>query len=793
MKLKEAMNASRRWGIKAPWVSWTLAGMSLLFAVYLAILYVRITQRFEGQRWQLPSKVYSDSFLLYPRQDITSSRLPARLNRLGYYAVSGMPLRPGEYRVEPDSLEIFLHDFSYPDRAFQGFLLRLVLENDRIVRMVDLPTGEELKLAEIEPELIAAFYNQTWEERDLVPLKEVSPHLIQAVLAIEDNRFYRHAGVDLKSMARAMWVNLKEGAIVQGGSTLTQQLVKNYFLDPERTVTRKINEILMALMLEMRYSKQEILETYFNEIYWGQSGTMGVFGVGEAARFYFGKRPSELSLGESALLAGMIKSPNLYSPFIDPERAVARRKIVLDRMRRLDLIRLADYVEAVKEEIPKRVPVERRRTAPYFVDFVRQQLGEQYPAEVLTTEGLRIFTTLDMEQQQSAEAVLVRGLERLERNDPALYREDPSERLQGCLIVLQPQTGYIQAMVGGRDYSVSQFNRATQARRQPGSLFKPFVYAAALLEEGSYTAASVIEDSPITLISQGEIWNPQNYDKTFYGPVTLRTALENSLNVATIKLAQAIGIERVIRTAVAMGLKSPMQPIPSLALGTAEVVPLEIAGAYGTIANGGLRIPPMAVKEVMDGKGQVVERKTLEMDPVLTPQQAYILTYLLQGVVDHGTARGIRALGYTGPVAGKTGTTSHDQDAWFAGFTPDRLTLVWVGFDQANPAPLHDGMESDSAETDEVHLTGARAALPIWTDFMMKAGTDRAASDFAVPPGIVFEAIDPQTGLLADGRCPGGVREAFIDGTQPQESCGGSGGSLPGRIMKWLKRLIALE
>ncbi len=776
--------AKCRWKGGWRWAGWVLSGLCLLLTIYLAFLYVMVTDRFEGKRWRLPSKLYSDSFILYSGQDLAGIHLPDRLRRLGYREVPAPPRHPGEYHVDPGRLLIFLNDFLYPDHAFRGFPVQIALENGRIKEMTDFPLEDKLALVELEPELIAAFFNEAWEERDLVRLEELPHHLIEAVLSVEDTRFYQHAGIDPRSIARALWVNLKNMAIVQGGSTVTQQLVKNFYLNQERTLTRKLNEVFMALLLEMRYSKEEILEAYLNEIYMGQSGTMGIYGMGQASRFYFGKRAQDLTLGESVLLAGMIKSPNLYSPFHDPDRAGARKEWVLERMLKLGKISRSEYHRALADPIPNNPPVEQKREAPYFVDFVRQQLGEHYSPEALTSEGLRIFTTLDMQQQHLAEEALVDGLEGLERRYPHLRREDPGEKLQGCLIALQPQTGHIKAMVGGREYEVSQFNRATQARRQPGSLFKPFVYAAALTQvtaEGlPYTAASLIEDAPMTLTSKEGSWNPQNYDKTFHGAVTLRTALENSLNVATVRLAQDVGMDRVIDMAQAMGIRTPLKNIPSLALGASEVIPLEIAMGYATIANGGVRVEPLAIKEVVDATGRVLERRTLEMMPVLTPQQAFLLTYLLQGVVDRGTASAIRTMGFSRPAAGKTGTTSNYKDTWFMGFTPDLLSLVWVGFD---------GAPSGGSGGGELRLTGALAALPIWTDFMKQATAGLPVSRFLVPPGIVFEKIDPKSGFIADKKCPGGIKEAFLEGTQPRRSCGGSEWS-PKGFFRWLRRLI---
>ena len=769
----------------------SFGGGLVLLSIYTYSLHTIVTERFEGNRWHHPSKIYSDSFILYPGQDIEGIRLVDRLTRLGYREVRSLPESQGEFHLDSEMVQISLHDFSYPDQEFEGFPIQMALRQGKITEIKDQREDRSLAFVEIEPELIAAIYNGTWEERDLIRLEDVSSHLVSAVLAVEDSRFYEHIGFDPRSVARAIWVNLKRGGIVQGGSTLTQQLVKNFYLYQERTLVRKVNEAMMALLLEMQYSKDEILEAYLNEIYMGQNGMMGIYGMGEAARFYFGKSPLYLTLGESALLAGVINSPNLFSPFDHPERAAERKTHVLERMRKLNMIPHGPFLQAMREEISDYSPIAQRREAPYFIDFVRQELEKNYHPSVLASEGLRIFTSLDMQFQKKAEESLQGGLSRLERRYPALLREEPSDQLQGSVLVLQPQTGYIKAMVGGRDYSETQFNRVTQARRQPGSLFKLFVYAAAISQGPSsggshYTAASLLDDSPLILVSGGTTWRPQNYDRTFHGPVTLRTAVEKSLNVATAKLAQEIGIDRVADIAEASGINSSLARVPSLALGTSEVVPLEMATAYGTIANGGVRVDPMAIKEVVDSEGKVLERKTLEMSQVFTPQQAYLLTNLLTGVVENGTAKSLGHSGLTIPIAGKTGTSSNYRDAWFVGYTPDLLSLVWVGFDQEGPAKKTGAGE----DSETVHLTGSQAAIPIWTDLMTDITRGIPSEEFIIPPGIIFKEIDPSTGLLSTISCPGGAREVFIKGTEPTKSCLRSTEASRG-ILKWVRELFS--
>lgn len=732
-----------------------------LYAIHLNKV---ITDRFEGKRWHLPSKIYSDSFPIYPGMSVVHPSLLNKLKRLNYQQTNLPPQQKGDFIWDEEGIDVFLQDFEYPDTSFSGFPVRLSLKGDEIYSISDLETNEELYMVELEPELLSGFFNQSWEERDLVQLSQVPSHLTDAIIAVEDSRFYQHAGLDFRSILRAFLANLKEGEVVQGGSTLTQQLVKNFFLTQDRTLSRKLNEALMALILEAKYSKNEILEAYLNEIYMGQQGNMSIHGIGKAAQFFFGKKVGDLTLEDSALLAGLIKSPNSLSPYHNPERAEKRRNWVLLKMMEQGKIQEASYQEALKHKTTPRGFVGRFHQAPYFIDFVKQQLQQYYPPETLHSDGLRIFTTLDPDIQQEAETSLKQGLKQLEEDFPSLKRENPLDQIQGSLVVVQPQTGYVKAMVGGRNYSVSQFNRVTQAKRQPGSLFKPFVYLAGISQNGPgiknpITGATLIEDAPISIPvvegGQKKEWSPENYDNTFHGPVTLRTALESSLNAATVRLAQTVGIHEITKTATAIGISSPLNQVPSLALGTSEVSPLEMATAYTTLANQGIKTTLLSIKQIVDKDGNILQNRDIQVEKVITPQNAYLMTYLLQGVVEHGTASGVRTLGYKGPVAAKTGTTSDYRDAWFVGYTPELLGLVWVGFDRNDPT----------------YLTGSRAALPIWVDLMKRISSE-VTPDFLPPSNIIFRMIDPKTGLLTSFQCPDGVQEAFVEGTEPKNRCG---------------------
>jgi len=604
---------------------------------------------------------------------------------------------------------------------------------------------------------VASIYNEKMEDRTLVKLAEVPEKLVQAIILIEDERFFEHGGVDPTGILRAALANLKAMRVVQGGSTLTQQLVKNFFLYPKRSFIRKFNEMLIAYRIEKHHTKPEILEAYLNEIYLGQRGSTSVSGVEEASRLYFGKSAGQLTTGECALLAGMIKSPSIYNPISHPDKARERRDFVLSRMREKGFITEDDYRKAKAEKIVTPKVKTRIVTAPYFIDFVKRQLADLYPAEILKTEGIRIFTTLDMFMQLAAEGSVKSGLRQLEKDYAKRLPEDHSGDLEACIVAVQPSTGYLRALVGGRDYGKSQFDRCTQAMRQPGSTFKPFVYLTAMDPRRSkvlFTPASLIDDSSFTVEAGGKAWRPRNYDKKEHGQVTLRRALEKSYNIATAKLALEAGLENVLETARDAGIESDLSAVPSMALGSFEVTPIEMAGAYTIFPNGGIRAEPISIINVVTKEGEVLEKKSIKMKREFDAAPTYLTTNILKGVVDEGTAASARRRGFTAVAAGKTGTTSNYRDAWFVGFTPKLLALAWVGYD-------------DNAT---MNLSGSSAALPLWTGFMKKV-RPKGDGDFAGPAGVILVRVDPATGGLVSTSCPGGRFEAFIEGTEPDKAC----------------------
>ncbi len=614
------------------------------------------------------------------------------------------------------------------------------------------------QLESIEPSVGSRIYDEAdelitefhVERRIFVPLGQMPPALKQAIIATEDARFYSHFGVDPMGIARAVYQNFRRGRIVEGGSTITQQLAKVLFLTPDRSLERKLKEAVLAVELERRYSKDRILEIYLNQIYFGH----GAFGVEAASRTFFGKGVSELSPGECALLAGLPKAPATYSPFDHPDAAKRRRVIVLTRMVDTGAIR-AEQAKRLGESALSLVPPERRRTTgQYYLEYVQQYLEAQYGPDLVFKGGLHVYTTLSPALQLKAEATLREGLRALETRRAATAGKDAPapERPEGALLALEPQTGYIRAMVGGYDFFKSEFNRAVQARRQPGSAFKPFVYIAAL--EAGLTPASIVDDSPVQYPfgANGKIWKPDNYDRKFRGPITYQQALEESINVATIKVQERIGVRRTVDVARRLGVESPLHENLSIALGTSDLTLLELTSAYGSLANQGTWVKPTAIRYVLDSQRKMLEENVPQGRQALPPDLAYVVTHMMQGTIERGTGQAAKALGR--PAAAKTGTTNDYSNAWFIGFTPHLATGVWVGYDRPR-----------SLGKDE---TGARVAVPIWTAFMKEALHGSPVEDFPIPEGVVLVPVD----LSMAGTCARPVMIAFISGTEPRNNCG---------------------
>ena len=586
------------------------------------------------------------------------------------------------------------------------------------------------------------------ERRIFVPLAQIPQALRDAVVATEDRRFYSHWGLDPIGIARAIVQNYRRGRIVEGGSTITQQLTKVLFLTPDKSLERKLKEAVLALELERRYPKDRILEMYLNQVYFGQ----GAYGVEAAARTYFGKSVSELNVREAALLAGLPRAPTSYSPFEHGETAKRRRDLVLRRLVEYGSLKDDEAKRLAKSDLGLIPPERRRTTGQYFLDHVQQTLEARYGADLVFKGGLNVYTTLNPATQLTAEQTLREGLKALEGRSG---KARPGERPEGAVVTLEPQTGFVKAMVGGYDFFRSEFNRAVQAKRQPGSAFKPFVYIAAL--EAGFTPATRIDDSPVSYAvgPNGQPWKPENYDRKFRGSTTLQQAVEESVNVVTVKLQERVGLDRTVQVARRLGITSPLDVNLSLALGTSDLALIELTSAYSALANRGVWMPPVTIRYVTDAHGKLLEEHVPEGREALSHETAYLITHMLRGVVERGTGRGARVLGR--PIAAKTGTTNDYSNAWFIGFTPSLATGVWVGYDRPR-----------SLGRDE---TGSRVAAPIWVAYMGKVLGDSPKDDFPVPDRVVTLLVDEDL----SGECVRPVPMAFLKGTEPAVSCAGAG------------------
>ncbi|MBW3671858.1 MAG: PBP1A family penicillin-binding protein, partial [Acidobacteria bacterium] len=741
-------------------ISWSVIIIGILVVVAAVFVYFDAVKRFEVRRVSLPTRVYSDQQPLRPAVAIGSAELESKLGRLGYRSVEQIEAS-GEFNRDGGEFDIYLRGYEHPEGARQPSRVVVRASEDSIESVTRHGTGEPVETVSLEPELLTSILSDRLENRQPVTLEQVPQHLIDAVIVTEDARFFRHPGVDPFGIVRALLRNVRAGGVAEGGSTLTQQLVKNYYLTGERTLRRKLVEAFMAIILDAKYSKEEILSAYLNDIYLGRDRSISVMGVGQASRFYFGKPVSEISIDEAALLAGIIRSPNNYSPFEDPERALQRRNSVLEAMAKREKISEEQHAAALDARLPEE-PTRTTRSLgsiPYFVDAVIAELEQVYGIDDPAGRGLNVYTTVDLLWQDHATRVLQAGLERLEKNYPRIRNHDGD--LQGSIIAADLDTGEIRALVGGRDYETSQFNRAISAKRQVGSLFKPFVFAAAFepsLSHQNITPATLVNDQKFVLKRRfSQDWAPGNYEGIYRGVVTVRQALEQSLNAASVRIGLAAGVDAVIRAAHALGISQDLPDVPSIILGSVEIPPYQMAQAYSTIGRMGSRIPLRTVRFITDEDGEVMSRGEVESVQSYPARDVFLLVNILEGVVDHGTAARARSLGFRKTAAGKTGTTNDKRDAWFAGFTPKTLAVTWVGFDDNAP----------------MGVSGSEAAVPIWARLMNALTSQDTDRDFPVPPGITFTQIDKTTGGLATPFCPDGsiITEAFKAGTQPGLPC----------------------
>jgi penicillin-binding protein 1B len=742
-------------------ISWTVGALLLLLVVLGIWIYRESVGRFQVRKLRLPTRIYADYTPLRPGLAMQSDDLLEKLDRLGYREAERIE-RPGDFLRSDEGIDIYTREFNHPSGSYAAQPIRISISKSQIESVVSLKEARPLEQAALEPELLTSVLSEQLENRSPVTLQQVPQHLKDAVVVTEDVRFWRHPGVDPFGIFRAVFRNVKAGGVAEGASTLTQQLVKNYFLTSERTYKRKIIEAFMAVILDARYSKEEILEAYLNDIYLGRNRSISILGVGEASRFYFGKPVSEINIAEAALLAGMIRSPNNISPFNNPETAMKRRNTVLQMMLKEEKITQAQHDEARSSKLPEK-PFRRRSgltSIPYYVDRVIHELETEYGIDDVKGRGLRIYTAIDLNAQDTAARVLETSLANLEKSSRRLRNHDPA--LQGAIIHLDVPTGEIRALVGGRNYEKSQFNRALNSKRLVGSLFKPFVYLTAFepsLSNQNITPSTLVPDTRFVLKRRwSEDWSPRNYDGRYLGNVTVRQALEQSLNSASVRIGLACGIEPILKTARTLGVQTELDDNPSILLGAVGIPPIEMAEAYATIARQGARMSPRAIRFVMDDRGNTLagagEAKPVQVFP---QRDVYLLTHVMEGVVDRGTAAAARRMGFRKKAAGKTGTTNDKRDAWFIGFTPQTLALTWVGFDDNDP----------------MGLSGSDAAVPMWARYMVAVTAAEKNQEFPVPSGITFADVDRTSGGRASPYCPPNVvvRESFKSGTEPTHPC----------------------
>jgi penicillin-binding protein 1B len=748
--------------VLAPALILALIGIGVLFYYYSRYSAI-IDASLHGNIFVRTSGIYAAPLTLRDGSGMKMSDLIAHLRKIGLQSSPSVENdKRGRYVARANVLEIYPGSDSVIDgeRAFPNLRVVFGRAGEGIQSITDLDNRQQVRQAQVEPELISSVVNQEREKRKIIEYKDLPQHLIDAIISIEDRQFFEHSGINWRGVLRALFRDYQSGELREGGSSITQQLVKNLYLKPDRTPKRKLSEAYMSIILEQRLKKDEIMAMYCNQIYLGQRGGFSINGFGEAARAYFGKDVAHITLSESALLAGIIRSPNYYSPFSHKDRAIERRNLVLDKMVEAGKITEDQASDAKRpriEELVKGAVGMDASDAPYFVDYLTRQLESQYDERGGNLRSLRIYSTIDLDLQHAAYQAVTNHMPEVQRL--LTQRRKNLDGLQCALVAMNAKTGEILAMVGGRDYAKSQLNRATDARRQPGSVFKPFVYAAAIAlgsdeTDSPITTATTFVDEPKTF---GGTYSPGNFgDKYELRPMTVRDALVHSKNVITVEIASRIGFAQVVRMAERAGL-TKVPAVPSVALGVAEATPLQMASAYTSFANQGRRVLPIAIKRVTTKDGGTIMESRTETREVMTPQVAYILTDIMRDVLDRGTGTRVRQMGFTATAAGKTGSS---RDAWFAGYTPNLVCVVWVGYD----------------DNSDIGLTGGAVAAPIWANFMARALRVRPelSGEFEDPGDLVIYDVDPSTGEFSQDGSSGTRRELFLRGTEP-----GSGQALP--------------
>jgi penicillin-binding protein 1B len=751
----------------------------LAAGVYVIYLDRLVTKQFEGRRWTLPAQVYAAPLELYAGLALTPAELEQELKRLHYRRAEKAD-HPGSYRVSGEQLEVALRPARFADETRAAQTLD-INSGPKALESLHDAAGHDVPVLRLEPLLIGSIFPIHGEDRIVVTPEEVPALLPAALKAVEDRKFDTHHGIDPFGMLRAAWVNVRAGQIEQGGSTLTQQLVRSYFLNSHQTISRKLREAVMAMALDAHFTKPDLMNAYINEIFLGQDGDRAIHGFGLASQFYFGKPLAELDLSEVALLVAIVRGPSYYDPRRHADRARLRRDLVLKEMSDQGIVK----PEEARAAAQKPLGVSARPSGAYYpayLDFVRRTLRRDYHEEDLTEAGLRVYTSLDPRAQEEAEHALEKELARLDH----LHKQAKAP-LEGAVVVTSPQSGDVIAIVGGRDVGYDGFDRALDARRSMGSLVKPFIYLTAL-ESGRYTAATVVQDAPIDLkLANGTHWKPENFTRQVYGPVPVVRALSDSLNLATVGVGLDLGLPKVAATLVRFGLPQPPVEVPAMLLGAVEVTPLEAAQLFNGLANGGFKNPLRAVRAVIGGDGKALKAFPLEVTPVASPEMVYQLDRMLVSVMEHGTGRGARAI--LPPdlvVAGKSGTSSDYRDSWFAGFSASHLVVVWVGYDDNQPTGL----------------TGSAGALPVWAHVMANLGA--RSWDAAMPESLAEVHLEFATGLRAVPGCADDIVAVAVPAGTPLPGKPGCGfpesattpensnpvANLKDRAEQWLKGLV---
>jgi penicillin-binding protein 1B len=735
--------------------------IAVLVAGALALIYLdaKITETFNDKMWELPAKVYARPLELFVGADIDAEDLAYELKLLGYRNKSQLR-SPGDVSQHADQFNVYARGFVFPEEKEPARKVSIGISGGRVSSLSS--AGRDIDLMRLDPLQIGGIYPSHGEDRMLTQLEDVPDTLVAALLAVEDRNFYRHWGFSISGIVRAAFSNLRSGQVVAGGSTITQQLVKNYYLSPERTLVRKLREVVMAVLLELQFSKDKILESYINEIYLGQEGPRSIHGFGLAARHYFDTPLDQLGLHQQALLVGIIKGPSLYNPHRNPQRAKERRSVVLGVMVEHGIISQEHAMIADAMPLGLNARERARDSYPGYLDLVRRQLRLEYRDEDLTTLGLSIFSSFDPILQQQLETSSASVMNQL----------DPSGRLQTATVVTRFDTGEVVALVGGRKARYAGFNRALDARRPAGSLLKPAVYLAALEQPDKYSLATPLNDSSLTVDGPGGQWNPRNFDRVSHGSVLLHRALAKSYNLATARLGMNLGLDKVLDMLRRLGIDGPVPEVPALTLGAGEYSPMDIAAMYQTIAAGGFQIPQRSIRDIVDARGDPLKRYPLEYDRTVSLQAMHLLHYALREVVREGTGRGVyQYLDNSFEVAGKTGTTNNGRDSWFAGFSGDLLAVSWIGHD-------------DNSGTG---LTGGSGALKVWGHFM--ARSSKRSLSYRMPDGVETLWITNDKGLLTGKGCPDARLLPFISGSGPRQNTGCKA-KAAGGIADWFQSLF---